>query len=92
VAALAAATPGRREVFNVGATPASVAQIIAEVQRVAGRALQVEHLPPKPEPASLLADTRRIRRLLDWRPERSGLAEIIADAWSGASGDQSSMP
>jgi UDP-glucose 4-epimerase len=85
VAALLAATPGRREVLNVGATPASVAQIIAEVQRVAGRTLRVEHLPPKPEPASLLADTRRIRQVLDWSPQRSDLSEIITDAWSAAS-------
>lgn len=84
VAALVAATPGRREVLNVGATPASVAQIIAEVQRISGRTVRVEHLPPKPEPASLLADTRRIRRVLEWRPERSGLSEIITDAWLAA--------
>lgn len=84
VAALVAASPGRREVLNVGGTPASVAQIITAVEETTGRTLRVEHLPPKPEPARLLADTTRIRTLLGWQPERSDLATIIGDAWAAA--------
>lgn len=84
VAALAAASPGRREVLNVGATPASVAQIITAVEDATGRKLRVEHLPPKPEPACLLADTSRVRHLLGWQPERSDLPTIIGDAWAAA--------
>jgi UDP-glucose 4-epimerase len=82
VAALDSAAPGRREVFNVGATPGSVAQIIATVEEVTGRKLRVEHLPPKPEPPCLLADTSRIRHALGWRPERSDLVTIVKDAWA----------
>lgn len=84
VAALATASPGRREVVNVGATPASVAQIIAAVEDATGQTLRLEHLPPKPEPPCLLADTSRIQHLLGWQPERSDLKTIIEDAWAAA--------
>jgi UDP-glucose 4-epimerase len=84
VAALRAATPGRREVLNVGATGATVAQIIASVEEISGQRLRVEHLPPKPEPPTLLADTSRIRHVLGWSPERSDLSEIVRDAWLAA--------
>lgn len=72
---------GPSAVFNVGATGASVAEIIEAVERVTGKHLRVEHLPPKPEPPRLLADTSRVRAELDWKPERSSLMEIVADAW-----------
>lgn len=81
VAALEFATPGCREVLNIGATGASIAQIIKAVELVSGGPLAVEHLPPRHEPHSILADTGRARRLLGWRPERSSLAEIVRDAW-----------
>lgn len=82
--ALDHAEPDRRAIFNVGATGASVAEIIAEVQEATGRALAVEHLPSKPEPHTVLADTARIRAELGWTPERSTLAEMIADAWAAS--------
>jgi UDP-glucose 4-epimerase len=68
-------------VFNVGATGASVAEIIEAVEHVTGKQLRVEHLPPKPEPPRLLADTSRVRAELGWKPERSSLIEIVTDAW-----------
>jgi len=72
---------GHSAVFNVGATGASVADIIDVVERVTGKQLRVKHMPPKPEPPRLLADTSRIRAELGWKPERSSLAEIVSDAW-----------
>lgn len=72
-------------VFNVGATCASVAEIIETVERVTGSQLPVEHLRPKPEPPRLVADTTRIRADLGWKPERSSLVEIVSDAWLVAS-------
>jgi UDP-glucose 4-epimerase len=83
-AALSVATPGCREVLNIGATGATVAQIIATVEEVSGRRLRVEHLPPKPEPPTLLADTARARHVLGWSPEHSDLLQIIRDAWAAA--------
>jgi UDP-glucose 4-epimerase len=41
----------------------------------------VRHLPPVVEPAELLADASRIRTELGWRPERSELRRIVADAY-----------
>ncbi|AUG81327.1 hypothetical protein CFP65_6682 [Kitasatospora sp. MMS16-BH015] len=67
--------------FNVGATPASMAEIIATVERVTGRPVPVRRHPPKNEAPYLAADTTRIAGALGWRPERSGLTELVADAW-----------
>lgn len=78
---------GTASVFNVGATGASVAEIVEIVQQVTGKQLTVEHLPPKPEPPRLLADTSRVRAELGWKPERSSLLEIVTDAWRVVSAD-----
>ncbi len=83
VLALERSSPGEGAVYNVGATAASVASVIESVSRVSGGGpLPVKHLPPKPEAASVLADTTRIRAELGWEPRRSGLDEIVADAWT----------
>ena len=80
--ALDHAVPDRRAVFNIGGSPASVAEIVAAVEQVAGRKIPVEHLPPKPEPQLLLGDSTAARTRLAWRPDRSDLPAIVADAWS----------
>jgi UDP-glucose 4-epimerase len=83
VLALEQSSPGEGAVYNVGATAASVASVIESVSRVSGGGpIPVKHLPPKPEAASVLADTARIRAELGWEPRRSGLDEIVADAWA----------
>ena len=84
VAALEHCAPGGGAVYNVGATGASVAEIIEAVARVSGAAPAVKHLPPRPEAARVLADTARIRAELGWSPGRSSLDEIVADAWTAA--------
>ncbi|WP_308188868.1 NAD-dependent epimerase/dehydratase family protein [Streptacidiphilus sp. ASG 303] len=85
-AALAACRPGRAEVCNVGATAASVADVVAAVERVTGLPVPVRRLPPRREAPVLLADTVRIRRVLGWRPVRSGLDAMVADAWAAVHG------
>ena len=80
--ALAHAEPNRRAVFNVGATGARVLDVVRTVRDVTGREVPVEHLPSRGEAPRLLADTTRIRGELGWRPERSDLRTIIADAWA----------
>ncbi|WP_329230205.1 NAD-dependent epimerase/dehydratase family protein [Streptomyces canus] len=82
VLALDACELGGHAVYNVGATGASVSNIVAATERVTGRSVPVIHHPPKQEPPTVLADTALIRRELHWKPERSSLDEIIADAWS----------
>ncbi len=82
LAAIDHAEPGRRAVFNVGGTGATVSEIVQVTEQITGRVVTVEYLPPKPEPRMLLADTTRIRNELGWKPERSSLWEIIADGWA----------
>jgi UDP-glucose 4-epimerase len=84
--ALGYCSPGRTAVFNVGATEASVADIIAVVERLTGRALPLVHRAPQPEPARLVADVSRLVGELGWRAKHSSLDEMIGDAWA-ASGD-----
>jgi UDP-glucose 4-epimerase len=82
--ALPACEPGSHQVYNVGATPASVSDVIATAGQVTGRTIPLTRNPPKPEPERIVADTTLIRRQLAWAPERSSLAEIVADAWAVA--------
>ncbi|WP_034270712.1 NAD-dependent epimerase/dehydratase family protein [Actinospica robiniae] len=73
---------GEARTYNVGATSASVADIIKVCGEVSGRAIPAEHLPPKPEPQVLLADCSAIRSDLDWTPKHSDLSRIVSDAWA----------
>lgn len=82
VAALDGCRAGESQVYNVGATGASVREIIAVVESVTGRRVPVERRPPQQEPPMLLAHTGRIRDELGWKPERSSLEEMIADTWT----------
>ena len=80
--ALGHAVPGRRAIFNVGATGARVLDVVRTVREVTGREVPVEHHPSRGEAPMLLADTRRIRAELGWRPECSDLRSLVADAWA----------
>lgn len=80
--ALGHSRAGGFRTYNVGATGASVREIIAAVESVTGRRVPIEQRPPQPEPPMLLADTRRIRAELGWKPERSSLEEMVADTWA----------
>jgi UDP-glucose 4-epimerase len=83
--ALPAATPGTHKVFNVGAVPASVADIIAATERVSGRKVAVEHRAANSgEARELRADTTRIRSVLGWAPVHTELDRLVADQWSYA--------
>jgi UDP-glucose 4-epimerase len=62
-----------------------VRELLATVEEVTGRVVPVRTRPAQPEPAALLADTQRARRRLGWRPTRSTLGQIIADAWQAES-------
>jgi UDP-glucose 4-epimerase len=62
------------------ATPASVVDIVAAAERLTGREVQVSHRPANPnESPALIADTTRIREELGWRPQRSGVDELVRD-------------
>jgi UDP-glucose 4-epimerase len=59
----------------------SVFEVLDAVARSAGHSLPV-HLAPRRQgdPVSIVADTRLIRELFDWNPERDSLDTIVADA------------
>lgn len=61
-------TPGT---FNVGSgSAASLADLLAAIERVSGRSLAVERLPSRPvDVPETCLDTRRLRSLTGWRPE-----------------------
>ena len=69
-------------VYNVGAIPASVNDILTATQRLTGRAIPVVHHPPHPgEAPDLRADTTRIRTELGWQPTHTTLDPLILDQW-----------
>ena len=82
VLALGHAAPGRYDAFNVGATPATVAQILDVARNVTGHPIPAVHDPPAPEAPELRADTAKIRDVLGWEPQRSSLEQIVGDTWA----------
>jgi UDP-glucose 4-epimerase len=70
---------GTRGCQNIGT--GTVRQLLATVEEVTGRSVPVRWRPAQPEPAALMADSHRARERLGWRPTRSTLRQIVADAW-----------
>ena len=69
--------------FNLGTgTGWSVAQVVAAAEAVTGRRVPREVAPRRPgDPPALVADPSKAERVLGWRAQRSGLREMVADAW-----------
>ncbi|MGH3216864.1 MAG: NAD-dependent epimerase/dehydratase family protein, partial [Trebonia sp.] len=77
--------PGTALAYNVGATAASVAEILAVAGEVTGRPIPVVRNPPRNEPRVRISEHTRIGAELGWSPARSALREIVADAWDAVS-------
>jgi UDP-arabinose 4-epimerase len=75
---------GASATLNLGSGEAtSVLQVIAAAERVTGRPVPWQAGPRRPgDPPRLVADCSRAAQLLGWRPKRSALETIVADAWS----------
>ncbi len=84
VAALAALEVAGGESFTLNCGYGrgfSVLAVLDAVERAAGVAIVREMGPRRPgDPAALIADNRRIRERLAWRPRRADLDVIVADA------------
>ena len=60
----------------------SVREVLDTTRRVTGIDFPIEEGPRRPgDPAILVADSRRIKQLLGWRPRHDDLDYIVATAW-----------
>lgn len=81
VVALEACSVGTSAVYNVGATAASVKDVLSAVTEVTGRSVDVTWRPAHPgEVRFQRADVSRLRAL-GWEPRHSSLTEIVRDQW-----------
>ena len=88
VLALHACQPGHWRAYNVGSGhPSTVHDVIATTETVTGRPVPRRHAATAHEPATLWADSTRLRSELGWRPEKSSLPDIITDAWTALNSD-----
>jgi UDP-glucose-4-epimerase GalE len=70
----------------------SVAEVVREAASVTGRAVPTEIAPRRAgDPAMLVANPALAMETLRWRPKRSDLRTIIADAWRWHSGKGSGV-
>ncbi len=81
--ALSRAEPGSHSVYNLGSgTGFSVRQVIDACRRVTGLEIPVVEAPRRAgDPAVLVASSRKAMDELGWRPARTGIDEIVTDAW-----------
>ena len=76
--------PSKYYAYNLGnGSGFSVAEVIAAAERVTGRNIPVTDQPRRAgDPPRLVADARRARDELGWRPQYDSLDTIIAHAWA----------
>lgn len=74
---------GASDQFNVGLGRGfSVKEVASAVERVTGRKLAMEIGPRRAgDPDSLVADSSKLQAKLGWKPERTDIETIVADAW-----------
>ncbi|MEU3756501.1 UDP-glucose 4-epimerase GalE [Streptomyces olivoreticuli] len=84
--ALSAARDGEHLICNLGnGSGFSVHEVIETARKVTGHPVPQTAAPRRPgDPAVLVASAARAAETLGWRPRRTELAEIIADAWEFA--------
>ncbi len=73
----------RDEVFNLGnGNGYSVREVIDTAASVTGRDIAVRVSPRRAgDPARLVANAARARKLLAWEPQHTALHRIVSDAW-----------
>ena len=80
--ALRAGAPS--DVFNLGNERGySVREVIAAVERATGLPVPVKEAPRREgDPAALVADARKARDILGWRPRHAELDDMVRTAWA----------
>ena len=78
---------GASDVFNVGTGSGhSVTEVISAVERVTGKRVpRVIGARREGDPPKLVAESKKLRNTLKWKPTRSDLERIVTDAWQFAS-------
>lgn len=73
---------GKSDIFNCGYSRGySVLDVIEAVRRAVGHDFDVRLSPRRPgDPASIVADSTKIRRELNWKPQLDNLDLIVAQA------------
>jgi UDP-arabinose 4-epimerase len=74
---------GETLTLNLGTGLAySILEIVSTVERVTGRTVPVIRAPRRPgDPAALVADASRAKRLLEFKPKYSDLETIVETTW-----------
>ncbi|MGD1092395.1 MAG: UDP-glucose 4-epimerase GalE [Bryobacteraceae bacterium] len=74
---------GKSQAFNAGTGQGeTVMDVLRAVEEVTGRKVPYTMSPRREgDPAELVADSRRLRETLGWKPQRSDLRQIVSDAW-----------
>jgi len=82
--ALTAAKQGEHLICNLGTgTGFSVYEVLEAVRKATGAPVAAAEKPRRAgDPARLVASAERAKTVLGWRPERTELAETVADAWA----------
>ncbi|HWR36972.1 MAG TPA: UDP-glucose 4-epimerase GalE [Clostridia bacterium] len=80
--------------YNIGnGTPFSVREVIRAVEQVTGKTLPVVMASRRPgDPAVLVASHAKLAAELGWKPQYSGLDEIVRSAWSWMLGQGHGKP
>ncbi len=84
------AADGEGTAMNLGTgTGLSVKEILNAIETVTGRSMPCTIGPRRAgDPPSLVADSSRALKILGWKPLRSGVEDIIRDAWNWYLKDQ----
>ena len=71
------------ECFNLGNGEGfTVMEVVEAARRATGRRIEIQLSARRAgDPAALVADATKARRVLGWQPRRSTLERIVADAW-----------
>ncbi len=81
--ALQTAQSGQHQIYNLGnGTGFSVREVIDSCRRVTGRDIRSRDVDRRAgDPAVLIASSQKAMAELGWRPRRTGIDEIVSDAW-----------
>jgi len=74
---------GGSDAFNVGTGHGqTVMEVLRAVEKVTGKRVPYKIAGRRDgDPAELVADSAKLRKTLGWEPRRSGIEEIVRDAW-----------